>query len=150
MDPVAFRKKNILREGRPHATGTIVRDAAVEKVLDRLAERMRWAQPLDRGAGSLRRGRGLAISMKAVITPTTSVAIVNVSADGSVTLYCGTVDMGQGSDTAMAQMVGEVLNVPAESMRCAAPPRMPATSSTRWRARSASRKAPTSPFRRCL
>jgi CO/xanthine dehydrogenase Mo-binding subunit len=55
--------------------------------------------------------------MKAVITPTTSVAIVNVSADGSVTLYCGTVDMGQGSDTAMAQMVGEVLNVPAESVR---------------------------------
>jgi CO/xanthine dehydrogenase Mo-binding subunit len=117
MDPVAFRKKNILREGRPHATGTIVRDAAVEKVLDRLVERMRWSQPFDHGTGPLRRGRGLAISMKAVITPTTSVAIVNVSADGSVTLYCGTIDMGQGSDTAMAQMVGEVLNVPAESVR---------------------------------
>ena len=117
MDPVAFRKNNILREGRPHATGTIVRDAAVEKVLDRLVERMRWSQPLDRGAGSLRRGRGLAIAMKAVITPTTSVAIVNVSADGSVTLHCGTIDMGQGSDTAMAQMVGEVLDVPAESVR---------------------------------
>ena len=50
-------------------------------------------------------------------SPTTSVAIVNVSADGSTTLYCGTVDMGQGSDTAMAQMVGEVLNMPAESVR---------------------------------
>ncbi|HXF87811.1 MAG TPA: molybdopterin cofactor-binding domain-containing protein [Xanthobacteraceae bacterium] len=52
-----------------------------------------------------------------MITPTTSVAIVNVSADGSVALYCGTIDMGQGSDTTMAQMVGEVLNVPAESVR---------------------------------
>ena len=52
-----------------------------------------------------------------MISPTTSVAIVNVSADGSATLYCGTVDMGQGSDTAMAQMVGEVLNIPAESVR---------------------------------
>src|SRR4029077_6272400 len=41
----------------------------------------------------------------------------NVSADGSTTLYCGTVDMGQGSDTAMAQMVGDVLNMPAESIR---------------------------------
>ncbi|MEJ2435943.1 MAG: molybdopterin-dependent oxidoreductase, partial [Pseudolabrys sp.] len=47
----------------------------------------------------------------------TSVAIVNVSADGSVTVYCGTIDMGQGSDTAMAQMVGEVLNMQAESIR---------------------------------
>jgi CO/xanthine dehydrogenase Mo-binding subunit len=34
-----------------------------------------------------------------------------------VTLYCGTIDMGQGSDTAMAQMVGEVLNVPTETVR---------------------------------
>src|SRR4029453_15548700 len=33
------------------------------------------------------------------------------------TLYCGTVDMGQGSDTAMAQIVGEVLDIPAESVR---------------------------------
>jgi CO/xanthine dehydrogenase Mo-binding subunit len=57
------------------------------------------------------------VALKAVISPTTSVAIVNVSADGSTTLYCGTVDMGQGSDTAMAQMVGEVLNMPAESVR---------------------------------
>jgi CO/xanthine dehydrogenase Mo-binding subunit len=34
-----------------------------------------------------------------------------------VTLLCGTVDMGQASDTAMAQMVGEVLDVPAEAVR---------------------------------
>jgi CO/xanthine dehydrogenase Mo-binding subunit len=60
-----------------------------------------------------------AIAIKAVTTPTTSVAIVNVSADGSIALYCGTIDMGQGSNTVMAQIVGEVLNVPAESVRFA-------------------------------
>jgi putative transcription antitermination factor YqgF len=65
----------------------------------------------------LRRGRGLAVALKAVISPTTSVAIVNIAGDGSTTLYCGTVDMGQGSDTAMAQIVGEVLNMPAETIR---------------------------------
>ena len=57
------------------------------------------------------------MAIKAVISPTTSVANVNISADGSTILYCGTVDMGQGSDTAMAQMVGEVLNIPAESVK---------------------------------
>ena len=77
---------------------------------------MNWSKPFDRGTGTVKRGRGLAIAIKAVISPTTSVAIVNVNADGSTTLYCGTVDMGQGSDTAMAQIVGEVLNVPAESV----------------------------------
>ena len=116
-DPLEFRKQNLLRDGRPQATGTILKDAAIEKVLDRIAERLNWKQPFDRGTGAVRRGRGFAVALKAVISPTTSVAIVNISADGSTTLYCGTVDMGQGSDTAMAQMVGEVLNMPAESVR---------------------------------
>ena len=52
-----------------------------------------------------------------MISPTTSVANVTIAGDGSTTLFCGTVDMGQGSDTAMAQMVGEVLNIPTESVK---------------------------------
>ncbi len=116
-DPLDFRLQNLLREGRPHATGTILKDAKVDTVLTRIAERLDWDSPFDRGSGTLRRGRGLAVGLKAVIAPTTSVAIVNVSGDGSVTVYCGTIDMGQGSDTAMAQMVGEVLNMAAETIR---------------------------------
>jgi CO/xanthine dehydrogenase Mo-binding subunit len=117
MDPVDFRRKNLMREGREHATGQILKDAPVEKVMDKVLERMNWSKPFDKGTGVVKRGHGFAIAIKAVISPTTSVAIVNVSADGSTTLYCGTVDMGQGSDTAMAQMVAEVLNIPAESVR---------------------------------
>jgi len=116
-DPVDFRKQNLLHDGRPQATGTILKNAAIEKVLDRIAERLNWKKPFDRGQGVVRRGRGLAVALKAVISPTTSVAVVNIAADGSATLYCSTVDMGQGSDTAMAQMVGEVLDMPAESVR---------------------------------
>ena len=39
-DPLEFRKQNLLRDGRPQATGTILKDAAIEKVLDRIAERL--------------------------------------------------------------------------------------------------------------
>ncbi len=116
-DPLDFRKQNLLRDGRPQATGTILKDAAVELVLDTIADRLDWKKPFDRGTGIVKRGRGFAVALKAVIAPTTSVAIVNIGGDGSCTLYCGTIDMGQGSDTAMAQMVGEVLNMPAESIR---------------------------------
>ena len=116
IDPLEFRRRNIMREGGKHATGTPLKDAPIDKVLEHIAARMNWTKPLDRGTGTLRRGRGLAIAIKAVISPTTSVAIVNVSADGSTALYCGTIDMGQGSDTAMAQMVGEILNIPGESV----------------------------------
>jgi len=116
-DPLKFRQQNLLREGRAHATGTVIKDAKIEAVLDRIAERLDWGKPLSGSSGALKRGRGLAVGLKAVIAPTTSVAIVNVSADGSVTLTCGTVDMGQGSDTAMAQIAGEVLNIAAETIR---------------------------------
>jgi CO/xanthine dehydrogenase Mo-binding subunit len=121
IDPVEFRRRNILREGRPQATGTVMRDAAVEAVLERLAGRMGWAGPFDRGTAPLRRGRGIAIGFKASIAPTTSVAIVNLSADGSCVLYCGTVDMGQGSDTAMAQIAAETLGIAAEAVRVVHP-----------------------------
>jgi CO/xanthine dehydrogenase Mo-binding subunit len=117
-DPVAFRRQNLMQEGKPHATGQVLADTPFEPVLNVLLDRMNWSQPLERtGPGPIRRGRGFAIAIKAVTSPTTSVAIVNVTADGSVILYCGTVDMGQGSDTAMAQIVGEVLNVSAEAVR---------------------------------
>jgi len=117
LDPLEFRRKNLLHEGRPQATGQIVQDAKLEAVLDRVAERLNWGKPLERGTGAVRRGRGVAFAIKAVISPTTSVANITIAADGSATLYCGTVDMGQGSDTAMAQIAGEVLDVPAQSVR---------------------------------
>jgi CO/xanthine dehydrogenase Mo-binding subunit len=117
LDPIEFRRKNLLREGRPHATGQIIENAKHGEALERVAERLNWKKPLDRGTGTVRRGRGVAVAIKAVISPTTSVANVNIAADGSTTLLCGTVDMGQGSDTAMAQIVGEVLDIPADSVR---------------------------------
>lgn len=117
IDPVEIRRKNILREGRPQATGTAMRGAEIEKVLERLAERMGWNEPFDAGTGAIRRGRGIAIGFKAVVAPTTSTATVTIAADGSVTLAMSTVDMGQGSDTVMAQCAAEVLGVPTEGIR---------------------------------
>jgi CO/xanthine dehydrogenase Mo-binding subunit len=117
IDAVQFRRKNLLRNGRPHASGTVLHDAAITEVFDALVARLGWDKPFDRGSGTVRRGRGIAIGLKAVISPTTSVAIVNISADGSATLYTGTVDMGQGSDTAFALIVGEVLGIEAENVR---------------------------------
>jgi CO/xanthine dehydrogenase Mo-binding subunit len=116
IDPVDFRRKNLLREGRPQATGTRMQDAAIEKVLERAAALIDWGKPFDRGAGTVRKGRGIAIGFKACIANTTSLAAVNVNADGSCTVYTSCVDMGQGSDTALAQIAAEVLQVGTESV----------------------------------
>jgi CO/xanthine dehydrogenase Mo-binding subunit len=116
IDPLEFRRRNVLREGRPHATGTPMYNAQLADLLDRLEERMEWKRPLDRGSGAIRRGRGIALGIKACISPTTSVALVNIYGDGSCALSCSTVDMGQGSDTAMAQIAAEVLGLNAEQI----------------------------------
>jgi CO/xanthine dehydrogenase Mo-binding subunit len=117
MDKIEFRRKNLLREGRPQASGTPLTDAALDTALHDTAALMNWTKPLDRGSGRIRRGRGIAIGFKGITSPTTSVAIVNLYSDGSCGLYIGTVDMGQGSDTVMAQICAEVLDVDAASIR---------------------------------
>src|SRR5204863_8104170 len=88
-----------------------------EKVLERLADLIEWNKPFERGNGTLKRGRGIAVGFKACISNTTSLAEVRVNSDGGCTVYCSTADMGQGSDTAMAQIAGEVLALPAEEVR---------------------------------
>ena len=121
IDPLELRKRNVLRAGRPHATGTTVTGMEIDAVLDSLAEQMDWARPFDRGSGTIRRGRGLAIGLKASISPTTSTAIVHVYGDGSCAIHCSTVDMGQASDTALAQIAAEVLGIATESVRVVHP-----------------------------
>lgn len=117
IDPLEFRRRNILRQGAEHATGTALRTAAVETVLDRVAELLHWDQPFDKGEGTIRRGRGFAIGIKASISPSTSGAIVSLSPDGTATVYSSTVDMGQGSDTAYAQIVAEVLDISPDQVQ---------------------------------
>jgi len=121
MDPVAFRRLNLLENGRPHGTGTVMKDAALGLVLERVATRMEWRKPIDRGAGTIRRGRGIGLGFKAVVAPTTSVATITLGGDASCTLLISTVDMGQGSDTAMAIVAADVLGIRAEQIRVVHP-----------------------------
>jgi CO/xanthine dehydrogenase Mo-binding subunit len=117
IDPLQFRRLNLLREGQLHATGTPMFDVDLNAMLDVLAKRLEWDRPLEARTGTIRRGRGIAMGFKACVSPTTSVAQVSISGDGSCSVLCGTVDMGQGSDTIMAQIAGEVLGLSAETIR---------------------------------
>lgn len=117
MDPLEFRRLNLLENGRPHGAGTIMKDAALRQVLDTVARRMDWDTPIERGTGTVRKGRGLGLGFKALVAPTTSVATITAAGDGSCTLLISTVDMGQGSDTAMAIVAAEVLGIRAQDIR---------------------------------
>ena len=117
LDPVAFRKKNLLRDGppagdRPGAEGRRDRDGA--RPDGRAAQLDAAVRPRHRHGAARARARSRAQGGDLADHVGRD---RQRRGDGSCTLYCGTVDMGQGSDTAMAQMVGEVLNMPAESIR---------------------------------
>lgn len=117
IDPIEFRRRNLIKDGGCHAVGQTMSDVSLAGVIDTLFARMNWSRPFDRGNDIRKRGRGVAVAAKAIVSPTTSVATLSVSADGSITLYHGSVDMGQGSDTAMAQLVGELFGTSAEAVR---------------------------------
>ena len=55
------------------------------------------------------RAKGLAVAIKSTSTPSTSAASVRLNADGSAILLTSSVEIGQGAQTALAQIVGDVL-----------------------------------------
>lgn len=120
-DPVAFRRRNLLREGDEGYMGTVIHSADFVGCLDAVTEAIGWDTPLEPGDRRWRRGRGVAVGIKAVLTPTVANAVLQLNQDGSATLMISTVDMGQGSDTIMPQIVAEVLGVDAEQIRVVAP-----------------------------
>ena len=121
MDPIKFRQLNLLRNGAKQATGTVITHMESDLVLDTLAKKMNWDQSFDRGSGTIRKGRGVAIGFKASVSPTTSTALVTIHGDGSCQLSMSTVDMGQGSDTGMAQIAAQTLGIPTESIKVIRP-----------------------------
>ena len=121
-DPVAYRREHAVGEGSTHPTGAAYESVGLRECLDAVVDSMGWDEPLDQPAAPhLRRGRGVAISYKACLTPTSSGAIVVMSGDGSLTVHSSSVEMGQGVRTTLAQVVAEELGVDVDRVTVADP-----------------------------
>lgn len=110
-DPYRFRRRHLLQEGDVAAVGTPMHSADFLTSIDAVADAIGWDEPTPEGDGRWVHGKGVAVGIKAVLTPTIANATLNLNQDGSATLLISTVDMGQGSDTIMAQIIGEVLRI---------------------------------------
>ena len=111
MDPLELRRKNLLDEGGEGVTGERFHSLGMRECLDKVADAIEWGKRTEPGSKSLARGKGMACLIKATITPSVSSATVRLNEDGSATVYVGTVDMGQGSDTVMAQIASQELSI---------------------------------------
>ena len=111
IDRLEIRLRNLARRGEPFIPFDTPADGDWEQTVRTAAARIGWGTPLPPG-----RGRGLAIGIKSGPTTGLSYSTVRLLADGSVIVYAGTSDMGQGARTVLAQIAAEELGAPIESV----------------------------------
>ncbi|HEV8721805.1 MAG TPA: xanthine dehydrogenase family protein molybdopterin-binding subunit [Candidatus Binatia bacterium] len=124
MDPLELRKKNGYDEGDKFVTEETLRSIGFKQCLDEVARSIAWNDKSFNGStvqgsigSNLRRGKGLACMIKATITPSISCAVVKLNEDASLSIYTGTVEMGQGSETVLAQIAGKELGIPLQTIQ---------------------------------
>ena len=109
IDPLELRLRNLARKGEAFIPFDTPADGDWEQTVRRAAELIGWDTP--RAAG---RGRGIAIGIKSGPTTGLSYSTVRFLADGSVIVYAGTSDMGQGARTVFAQIAAGELGAPLD------------------------------------
>ncbi|SES40805.1 xanthine dehydrogenase family protein molybdopterin-binding subunit [Rhizobium sp. NFR03] len=96
MDPIAFRKRNVLRDGDPGPTGQIFEGDVLGPMLERMdALRAKTGTLKERADGRLY-GRAMAVGTWFIFVGP-SAATINLNADGSATLVTSGVEIGSGT-----------------------------------------------------
>jgi CO/xanthine dehydrogenase Mo-binding subunit len=122
IDPVEFRLRNAWSEGSITPTGQELKrgeyGVGIRETLMKAAEASRWNVEADR---TKKQGKGLASMVHGSgaacwVTADSSSCFIKVNDDGTVHLITGTVDVGQGSDTVLAQIVAEELGVDLDNI----------------------------------
>lgn len=109
IDPLELRRRNVLElRERPWARVRGI-DADLRADLDLAASEIEWSVPAGPG-----RGKAIAISASDAGSEPITTAILRVLSDGSVTVSCGSTEIGQGSSTVLAQMAAGEMGVPLE------------------------------------
>jgi CO/xanthine dehydrogenase Mo-binding subunit len=116
MDPLAFRRRNVLGNKDLGATGQVFEGDVLNPMLDRMDE-LRAAKPSSRQrAGERLYGRGTAVGTWFVFVGP-SAATVHLNADGSATLVTAGVEIGSGSMMqSLPQIVAGALGLRPENV----------------------------------
>src|SRR5438128_3876179 len=126
LDPAEIRRRNLLAAAdRPYDCGTVsfgvptVYDsgdfpALFARLLERLGYDAARAEQRALGARGIRRGIGLAMYVEKTGLGPFETARVEARPDGRFTVDTGASSMGPGLETALAQILGDALGLPAD------------------------------------
>jgi 4-hydroxybenzoyl-CoA reductase alpha subunit len=123
LDPADWRLRHTVAPGTITANQMKVRTIGLQECLERVIERSGWRER----RGRLGPGRGLGLAGSAYISgaglpiywnalPHSGVQI-KVDRGGGVTVFCGSTDIGQGSDSVLAYVVAEELGIAPKDVR---------------------------------
>lgn len=115
LDPFEIRRRNLLHQGDGWFVGPRIGSNGLERCLDAVQQATR----APRADG---RPRHLGLAVTAHISGLLGTgAIVRMLEDGTISLNTGATDIGQGSDTVLAQICAEELRLPLSHVAVASP-----------------------------
>ncbi|MER8379200.1 molybdopterin-dependent oxidoreductase [Mesorhizobium sp. M1399] len=125
MDRLDFRLKNCLRNGSETVTGQRLESGVgiadcLEALRSHWRRALRDAEAFNAGSSIKKRGVGVASCWYGcgnTSLPNPSTVKVGISVSGEVVLHQGAVDIGQGSNTVIAQICVDALGLPLEKLR---------------------------------
>ena len=117
LDPLEIRLKNMLARGEEVRKGRRPLDGDPAAGLRLAAQAVGWSgkeepEAAENDGTGLVTGKGLGCNLSGVGSSPTSTALVRMHVDGTLTVLVGTTELGQGSRSAMAQVVSQELTVP--------------------------------------
>ncbi len=122
MDPTEVRLRNMLRDGDCTITGQVMQESrglGLGECIEKVKEQIGWNQPIDRGNGVVKRGRGFGAFIYGTGIPLLfegASCFANLQLDGTLNVAVGSTEMGQGLATALTQIAAETLGVKFEDV----------------------------------
>ena len=117
IDPIEIRRRNLLRPPLRTINDLMVESYGLPECLDWVEAASGWQQR----RGDLPKGKGLGIACSHYVSGAAKPvhwtgephAVINLKLDfdGGITILTGAAEIGQGSSTILAQVVGEVLGI---------------------------------------
>lgn len=126
LDPIEIRLKNARQPGEQLPNGDNVHNCGLSDCIQKAAQHTRFKKRYGRNQsdsssnGHIRRGIGIGVSAYfggSLIYPNSSSVMVKMNDDGTATLLTGALDIGQGAETILCQIVAEEIKVPVEEIQ---------------------------------
>jgi CO/xanthine dehydrogenase Mo-binding subunit len=122
IDRLEFRLRNALRDGDASATGQALRAVGIHDCL--VALKTHWTRALAEATSQKGRGVGVASCWYGcgnTALPNPSTIRIGLSHQGEVVLHQGATDIGQGSNTVIAQIAAQALGLPLSAFHLIGP-----------------------------